>query len=550
MKVIALNSGGFDSIILMHFLKEQGYEIISLFFDYGQNNVEQERKCAEKVCEKLEVDGYYITLPTFTWSESSVVKLDRTKSQYIEWRNLIFLSYATSLAESIGVETIFMALIDNNVTEIYKDCSPDFVDRYNSMNLGVKVEAPFIYNFKEELAPLAKKYGISRDDFFSCNLPTLSGEPCQKCGDCVGIEEIYDIFFVNRDAEEAWVEAGYMTTPEFAELYKNGKLKSLKIYINDGCQFNCTHCFLNGINMKGELLSPTRIIDLLEQAIEMGLEELDFMGKEPLIDETIFDYLTFLHLQEKKPNINIVTNGVNVEKYIDLLEITKPNIVLSVAPVGRAERLRDEDLHIPDTITLLQERGIPFEITVDVDRNNYSDAVNTIITLKQQRGVNRFYVKTLVPCGQNSKEIKEQRMSKEEYDDFFHQLLRIEEDDLLIRLSMNMEEFYIFASEIPDIRELLDFCDTFKTGRLTNNLLLIPERFCNCSECLTISSDGYAFKCGFFLSFKDYQKKSVGNFKDKSLSELFERSKKKSEKEIEVCPFTKIYLKKNVDKIN
>ena len=48
--VVVLNSGGFDSTVLLHYVKEVEEDslVYSLFFEYGQRSMEQERRCARK----------------------------------------------------------------------------------------------------------------------------------------------------------------------------------------------------------------------------------------------------------------------------------------------------------------------------------------------------------------------------------------------------------------------------------------------------------------------------------------------------------------------
>ena len=48
-KIVALNSGGFDSICMLHLLRDNypSHEIKTLFFDYGQTMVEEEFTCAK-----------------------------------------------------------------------------------------------------------------------------------------------------------------------------------------------------------------------------------------------------------------------------------------------------------------------------------------------------------------------------------------------------------------------------------------------------------------------------------------------------------------------
>ena len=54
MSKVLLYSGGFDSTVLLHRLRESfpDEELFCIHFDYGQINRKQEYKCAEKNCKK------------------------------------------------------------------------------------------------------------------------------------------------------------------------------------------------------------------------------------------------------------------------------------------------------------------------------------------------------------------------------------------------------------------------------------------------------------------------------------------------------------------
>ena len=93
-KVIALNSGGFDSVVMLHRLViDDNKDVISLFFNYGQRNSAKERECARKVANNLGLEHIEIDLPPINWSASSLYDSTQdSTNQYIEMRNLIFIS--------------------------------------------------------------------------------------------------------------------------------------------------------------------------------------------------------------------------------------------------------------------------------------------------------------------------------------------------------------------------------------------------------------------------------------------------------------------------
>lgn len=193
-RVVVLNSGGFDSIVLMNYLHTiQGEDNIhSLHFLYGANNEKQQLECVNKVCEKLGAVNKVLQLPIIDWTTSEFFKDSdyEIESQYLEYRNLIFLSYALSYAEAIKADRIYVAFLNNSN---YPDTSLEFLQGLNSFchpASGISIDAPFIFDSKFRLGHIANYLGITPEDYFSCDKPTPHGSPCGKCLDCTTLKEV------------------------------------------------------------------------------------------------------------------------------------------------------------------------------------------------------------------------------------------------------------------------------------------------------------------------------------------------------------------------
>lgn len=195
-KIVLLNSGGFDSVVMAYRLRDinPDAKIISLFFNYGQPNYKYECSCALACCEHLEMEFREIILPNFIWTNSDFYE-GSVDNQYVEYRNLVFLSYAASIAEAVGAKRIYMATVWNGING-YKDSNIRFIGAFNDMlrPSGITVETPFAYMPKEDLIGLAKDYYISQKDFYSCNNPNSLGNPCGECGDCKILKEMFESF--------------------------------------------------------------------------------------------------------------------------------------------------------------------------------------------------------------------------------------------------------------------------------------------------------------------------------------------------------------------
>ena len=114
-KIVVLNSGGFDSTTLLLDLynSTEDTEIHSLYFNYGQPNQSIDSMYAKENAEKIGAVHHEVTLPAIEWTKNSFYdgSINEYSGQYLEMRNLIFLSYAASLAESIGATEIYCAIL-------------------------------------------------------------------------------------------------------------------------------------------------------------------------------------------------------------------------------------------------------------------------------------------------------------------------------------------------------------------------------------------------------------------------------------------------------
>lgn len=193
MKVVLLCSGGFDSVVLANYVRNAlgtNDEIETLFFDYGQKSCKMERECAYKVSKKINAKFNEITLPKFRWTRSAFYAPDFSGSdgEYLEMRNLVFISYALSLCESIGAIKLYFATLKSFG---YYDTSTLFLEKIGSIanDKGIEIVTPFSEKDKYGLMGLALHFNIERCDFFSCDNP-VGESPCGKCPDCEVLNDI------------------------------------------------------------------------------------------------------------------------------------------------------------------------------------------------------------------------------------------------------------------------------------------------------------------------------------------------------------------------
>ena len=199
-QALLLLSGGIDSATLLAKLKSEGYQITALSFHYGQKH-SVELNYAKELANKYEVKEHLILdIPNESFSGSALVNktINPTKfndyknlpteevNSYVPFRNIIFLSFALSIAESRNIHEIFIAVNKEDAIN-YWDCSVEFIEKMNiisKMNTSISIESPFINLSKKEVVLLGKNLGVDFNQTISYYQP-IDGVECGSCLSCI-----------------------------------------------------------------------------------------------------------------------------------------------------------------------------------------------------------------------------------------------------------------------------------------------------------------------------------------------------------------------------
>jgi len=196
-KAVILLSGGIDSVTTLYFAKSQNYKSTAIIFDYGQRH--RREIDSAKYIAKLTKTDYYLIRSSFPWVNSSLTKnnlmvaKNRKLGQgvipltYVSGRNIIFLSYGFSLAESIKAQSVFLGAHVQDYSG-YPDCRPEFLNNFQTAaNSGMKstkirIVAPLINKSKREIIRMGLDLGVPFEKTWSCYV----GErrPCLRCDSC------------------------------------------------------------------------------------------------------------------------------------------------------------------------------------------------------------------------------------------------------------------------------------------------------------------------------------------------------------------------------
>ena len=196
--IILLLSGGIDSTTLLAKLRKDGYSIIAISFDYGQKH-RLELEYAKQNCNHYKVDNHIIIqLDKVLFQSSALVnrQVDITtyegetlpKGQvnaYVPFRNLVFISMAMSLAETMNISEIYLAF-NKDDSQNFWDCKPHFVDKINALSssTNIKIQTPFINLSKIQIVKLAHQLDVDLNKTITCYQPNEAVE-CGVCLSCI-----------------------------------------------------------------------------------------------------------------------------------------------------------------------------------------------------------------------------------------------------------------------------------------------------------------------------------------------------------------------------
>jgi 7-cyano-7-deazaguanine synthase len=199
-KALCIMSGGMDSTLVSYIMRGRGYEIIALHFNYGQRTVAKELDSYRKICDHLGVcEKYEIDLDFFKSIGASALtdhSIDVPTQgiepgvpiTYVPFRNGIFLSIATAIAEKEGCEAIAIGVVEEDSSG-YPDCRESFIGAFEqAANLGTKetthirIEMPLVHLQKSQIVQEACKLEVPLALTWSCY--KSEDKACGVCDSC------------------------------------------------------------------------------------------------------------------------------------------------------------------------------------------------------------------------------------------------------------------------------------------------------------------------------------------------------------------------------
>lgn len=183
--IIALVSGGMDSVVGLYDMVAQGHKVHAAMVHYGQAH-DQETQWAIYHCNRLGVLYTTFDIPKLKGS----LLTDGKGTVVVPGRNTIFLSLAVNLAVAANAESV-VYFCNKDDEAVFPDCRMAFVQTFNNLllmqELNIEVCAPYIDKRKWEIADLGRQLGVKFEETWSCYRG--GKEPCGECPACLKRKE-------------------------------------------------------------------------------------------------------------------------------------------------------------------------------------------------------------------------------------------------------------------------------------------------------------------------------------------------------------------------
>jgi GTP 3',8-cyclase len=165
----------------------------------------------------------------------------------------------------------------------------------------------------------------------------------------------------------------------------NRSINYLRVSITDRCNLRCVYCMpAEGIRLMdhSEIISYEEILEVIQEAIRMGITKVRITGGEPLVRKGVTDLVKMVSELEGITDLGMTTNGILLSTFAEDLAkagLHRINISLdTINPVKYKQITRGGDIHLLFSgIKAAQKAGIsPIKINCVVKNSSMeTDAV-------------------------------------------------------------------------------------------------------------------------------------------------------------------------------
>lgn len=198
---VCLVSGGMDSCVTAAIAREENNELAFLHISYGQRTEQRERRAFDDLADHYQVKlrlavsiGHLSRIGGSSLTDNRIPVTSANlgypgiPSSYVPFRNAHFLSIATSWAEVIQANRIYIGAVSEDSSG-YPDCRPEFyaafqrvIDVGTKPETALEIRTPIIAMKKREIVLRGQALGAPIELTWSCYQE--SERACGACDSC------------------------------------------------------------------------------------------------------------------------------------------------------------------------------------------------------------------------------------------------------------------------------------------------------------------------------------------------------------------------------
>ncbi|MCW1309789.1 MAG: 7-cyano-7-deazaguanine synthase [Candidatus Nanoarchaeia archaeon] len=204
MKIVLLYSGGLDSTCFGIYLKyHEFHEIYPIIINYGQRHSTEIRR-AKRIAKALGFAKPVVVRVDLRKITSSLLleksgNISSASSAIVPFRNIIFLSIASSYAKRLGTKFVAYGAVSEEGVE-FPDCSLGFQMEFEKIAARsgeeIRIYSPAKYGWrKEDLIKLAYRElkAIGKERILYRTISCYNGTNCGTCLSCQKRKKAFQI---------------------------------------------------------------------------------------------------------------------------------------------------------------------------------------------------------------------------------------------------------------------------------------------------------------------------------------------------------------------
>ena len=236
-------------------------------------------------------------------------------------------------------------------------------------------------------------------------------EICDKFSDKYSREQLKEA----ADELEELKEAGMLyTEDEYEKVLEQVKnrapvVKALCLHVAHDCNLRCTYC-RSGMETfipHESVLRYEEMKQLVDMAMDMGVEKVRLTGGEPFARKGFADFLERLRAAHPALDIRVTTNGTLIGPHIQTLKaigLNAVNLSLDTFDRDKFEQITGRDLFgkVRENMDALLDAGIPFKLNAVAMRGFNDDELPAFVDYAMHHPIDVRFIE-FMPMGEGTR---------------------------------------------------------------------------------------------------------------------------------------------------